>query len=626
MADLSSTGSAPSGDERFEQMLRQRLHALADHAPATVRSIDEIAVHHASRRTEPRAQRRRVAGIGATIATLAAGLGLTTLALNGAGDPGESTPEAAVMRFVEALEAEDVLGMIDILDPAEVPAARASVQTGANEAERVGLVSKGLSLDAVAGVDVEVADLSLTTRRVFDDVSVVEAAAGTASITFDPAAFPLGDAITGFYDGSSLFGSAIAELGNSDLPVQIATVERDGRWYVSTSYTIAEYLRVLDDRPEPSDVAALSPVGHATPEEAATAWYQALVGLDLQGAAQLAAPGVGDALLRYGNLWLPDAADDLVRLRDEGWQLSVDGLTYDVEDAGVADVRQIRPLTFTITGTTSPSILGLPMLDPTIPTVVYAFDGGFAVVPAGEPLPTTIDGLDVETDYAVLDSLSFNATTSDENGVIQQLVLPDQAVTDPQPVRVQFADGCLTWTGAAADSLLGTVTSGGRQVEVTDDGSHRTCDATAGLVGLLALPLGSGAGGLPQVAVEEVDGQWYVSPVATLAGLVLDVVRDVPLDGGVFDSDLALYVYGTNRRSMESLLVGLTVDDISESCRQVVVVEGGVVTGVVDDPDLAAVRACWNEGFFSVSSAPVTDVESATDPAVPSPVVATEAP
>lgn len=262
-------------------------------------------------------------------------------------------------------------------------------------------------------------------------------------------------------------------------------------------------------------------------------------------------------------------------------------------------MRQVRPLTFTIAGTTSASILGLPMLDPTIPTVVYAFDGGFAIVGAGEPLPTSIEGLDVQTDYAVLDSLEYNATTSDENGVVQQMVLPDQAVTDPQAVRVQFADGCITWSGAAADSLFGTASSVGTAVEVTDDGSRRTCDTTSGLVGLFALPLGSGAGGLPQVAVEEIDGQWYVSPLATIAGLVLDAVRDVPVDGSLFDSNLALYVYGTNRQSLEGLLTGLTAGDLIEACRQVVVVEGDTVTGLVDDPDLAAVRSCWNGGFLS---------------------------
>jgi hypothetical protein len=622
MVDLR-TPSGPSGaDERFEFLLRERLHALADHAPATVRSIDEIAVVHANRRRVPR-PRRRIAGIGATIGTLAAGLGLTTLALNGAGDPGESTPEAAVTRFVQALEAEDVLGMIDILDPAEVPTARAAVQTGRTEAERVGLVSGGLSLDGVAGVDVEVADLSLSTTRVFDDVAVVRATAGTASISFDPSTFPLGDSISGYFDRSTLGGSAIAELGDDDLPVQIATVERAGRWYVSTSYTIAEYLRTADDRPTPTDIAPLSSVGSPTPEAAAEAWYGDLLAFDLNGAAQLAAPGVGDAVLRYADLWLPGAADDIARLRADGWDLRVDQLTLSA--SGDGDVRTLTPTAFTISGTTSASIAAQPTLDPTLPTVVYSYDGGFAVVPAGDPLPDTIDSLDIETDYAALDLPAYNSTSADADGVIYPLVLPDELPTGPQSVRAQLADGCVTYSGAAIDALFDTGFPSTSPVERTADGGYRTCEPSFGVIGLVLLPIGQAGGGLPSVTVQQVDGQWYVSPLGTLTDAVLGLLDGVPDGGSLFDSDLGLYVYGTNRASLTSLLTGLTLDALSDACRAIVTDDGSAVTGLVADPDLAQVKRCWNDGFLSADGVTVSgggvSVESA--PASSQVVVAT---
>lgn len=607
MVDIR-TPIEPAGDDRFEQVLRQRLHALADHAPTLVRSIDEVAVVHADRRAgraraarDPR--RRRVAGIGATVATLAAGLGLTTIALNGAGDPGAPSAEAAVTRFVEALEAQDVLGMIDILDPAEVPAARAAVETGRNEAERVGLVSGGLTLDSVAGVDVDVTDLSLTTTPVFDDMAVVAATNGTASISFDPVAFPLGDALAEYFDRDSLRGSATAELGGRELPVQVAAVRRDGRWYVSTSYTVAEYLRLVDDRPPAPETASLSPIGSTTPEAAAEAWYDALVSFDLDAAARLVAPGAGDAVLRYANVWLPSAVDDLEQLRADGWDLQLDGLRMQID--GDSDVRTARATEFTISGTTSSSVASQPVLDPALPTIVYTFDGGFAVVPAGVSLPESIDELTVQTDFGLLDELAFNTsssdelayntTSSDELGVIYPMALPSEALTGPQPLTVALSDGCTTWSGAQIDGLFAL--SGGR-FEHLSDGSYRACGASVGLLGVFALPVGSLGGGLPAVTVQQVDGRWYVSPVGTLADLALDLVRAVPEGGTLFDSELAAWVYGIDRDTMVMLLEGVPLDQVAAACRSIVLDDGQTVTGLVDDPGLAEVRSCWDDGVL----------------------------
>ena len=78
----------------FETLLRQRLHQLADHAPTTVHSLDEIRVRHARPDRARRDRRhRRTAGIGATVAALLGGIGFTVVALNGAGSAGAASPE-----------------------------------------------------------------------------------------------------------------------------------------------------------------------------------------------------------------------------------------------------------------------------------------------------------------------------------------------------------------------------------------------------------------------------------------------------------------------------------------------------------------------------------------------------
>ena len=55
MTDPTHDPRSPQPDDGFELLLRQRLHQLADHAPTTVRSLDEIRVeHHAAPACTPR--------------------------------------------------------------------------------------------------------------------------------------------------------------------------------------------------------------------------------------------------------------------------------------------------------------------------------------------------------------------------------------------------------------------------------------------------------------------------------------------------------------------------------------------------------------------------------------------
>ena len=101
----------------------------------------------------------------------------------------------------------------------------------------------------------------------------VVSATGAVDWTFDPATFPFGIEIAeAVGDDLSADQGSIA-LGDGDGaeldPALLATVERDGRWYVSISYTIGEYARQAADLPMPT--TPLSPVGSPSPEAAADA-------------------------------------------------------------------------------------------------------------------------------------------------------------------------------------------------------------------------------------------------------------------------------------------------------------------------------------------------------------------
>ena len=354
MNDSFNIHANTNGDDNFDVLVRRRLHELADHAPSFVRQVDEIVV--APAHDGRRSPRRRTAGIGATIAALVGAVGITTVALNGAGSGGAGTPNEAVLLFVEAVEREDLLGMIDVVDPAEVPALRAAVQDGSSEAKRVQLLGDGFDLSGVDGVDVAVADLTLETEQFSNGVAVVTASGGVITTAFDPASFPFGAQLSEL-SGSSAPSTSVTDLGQGNSDVFLATVQRDGRWFVSIGYTIAEYARRAADVELPSGDIAAGP-GFDSPEAAVSAFYRSLAAFDFDAAVATAAPGEGDALIAYAPLWLPAAGDLSTSIHDDGYQFAVTDIGF--QSTGGDDRRTLEATSFVINGS-------VPAFDEAVP-------------------------------------------------------------------------------------------------------------------------------------------------------------------------------------------------------------------------------------------------------------------
>lgn len=597
-----ATSSAP--DPELENQIRHRLHRLAEAAPNAVRMVDEITVHHAAARRDGR---RRAAGVGASIAAIAGAVGFGVVALNGAADGGAATPDEAVTRFVAAFENEDVLGMIDVLDPAEVPVLRLLMETAAAEAKRVDVVSDGFALDGIDGLDLEVTDLSLSTQLVADDVAVVSATAGTVTSLFDPAMFPLGGAVRELMSADDLSViTASTELGPDQDVSMLATVQRSERWYVSIGYTIAEYARQATDAEFPVLAPAASE-GFATPEEAATALFDRLLAFDLAGAVATAAPGEADALLRYASVWLPGALEESARWRSDGFDLALGEIAYSV--SGDGDRRTVEATTFVIEGTVPASAgsNGAPPLDPNKPTVIWSDDGaGFVLVPAGQALPESIAGLPLSNDYPVDQT---NSTSADETGRVYQLELPTPSDAAPVALRLERRDGCITWSGPAAVEIFGGGLPGFGFTSIGDEAFQSCASMPVGMSA--ALFLGStGFTELPALSTVEVDGRWYVSPIGTIGQAVLGLVQGTPEGGSLFDAPLGVYVYGTNRQLLEQQYLDLEVGGVPAACRKILLDDGVSITGAVAKPSPADIRACAY-GYAEEDSASAVEISSA---------------
>jgi hypothetical protein len=251
--------------------------------------------------------------------------------------------------------------------------------------------------------------------------------------------------------------------------------------------------------------------------------------------------------------------------------------------------------------------------------MVVASDGsGFAMVPAGEPIPETADGLTFTPGLPEV-SQDSNITTVGEDGRVIPLEFPTQSTGDPRPFRIEGADGCTTVTGAAT-SMFGTEPPARA---TTVDGGFRICgDGSEPLGGLLFFISGSLLQ-LPSVSVVETGGQWYVSPLGSVLATATLGLHDIGDGSSLFRSVLGPYIYGIPASFLGSVVVGRSADELNAACLPALTVENGVVTGILDDPPVDAIRACGNSSFDSVSSStgtgfsPAPNVTEATAIVVP---------
>ncbi len=592
----------------FELLVKERLTELADHAPTTVRSVVDTS-DLALRPVEQPTPKRRIAGIGALVVALGGGFALTTIAATGGHDGGASTPEAAVEAFVDALEDRDVLGALDLLDPAESDALVDVVRRSADEAVRVGLLSDDADLSDVAGASLGVEGLVLTTELIATDLAVVHLSEGVVDVRFDMAALPFGDELRSRTAEGGVIGEP-TDLAEEDL--NIATVRRSGRWYVSVGFSIAEAARRGAGVEYPVEAAA-APEGFGSPVAAATAFWERLAGFDIRGAVAMAAPGEGDALARYASLWLPSAERALADARSSGTSVTISGLEFDVQGDG--DHRRATPTSFVLAGTLPPPAVftDYPVFDPEAPVLVHSFgdrgDVGFMLIPAGEPVPQTLDVADFSPTYpSELDTFQGMVNTAEllPDGTVLpfwvETPVATEPATEPTPFRYELADGCVTMTGAAFSDggFVGGLTYPGSGVEQVADGVWRACTDETSIQSIGALsvmllrPAFGGAPQLPSIEVVEVDGLWYVSPIRTVFASVLDTFAAVQ-DGEVFsfDSPIAPMLYGIDRTGLERALVGLEPGRVPLACELIVTLDGsGVVDGIVDDVPTENLQEC----------------------------------
>ena len=281
----------------------------------------------------------------------------------GGGDTGQSTPEQSVTALFSTLSNSDPIGLADQLDPAE-----ASLFTDLNtdvitELKRLDVLKSDASVETLTGTKITVKDLGFAgaPEVVNDHLQIVKLNSGTITVDSDASNLPLSDSF------KSTFGSELNQVQpqsqtvniadevakNNGEPFRVATVQRDGKWYVSFFYSIADNATHAAGLPNPTAADAIAAQGSNSPEDAVNTLIEAATKGDLKTIIAVTPPDEMGALHDYGQLILDQADAGSLGNDMQDLGFTIDNVTWDVSDVTGGKKVSIKSLDLTVDGQTA---------------------------------------------------------------------------------------------------------------------------------------------------------------------------------------------------------------------------------------------------------------------------------
>ena len=326
-------------DEVFEDRLRSSLRTVASSTRATDR-WDEVAAQiadpaagrdldYVTERTPRGSGSRPLAALVAFVAVLAGAFGVASLS----GDDGASSPEEAVEHLIDAVADEDPIGVLQSLAPSEREVLVPVLERLTDELEEAGVASEALDTRDLAGLDIEVGEPTMSTRRLDDDYALVEIEhvgyTGRLALADLPFAGNVMDLVgPGLRDPDPAEGSLTS--------VEIMTVREDGGWYVGLQASLAHLADGTGGAAVPDFTGGGIPARGATsPEAAAREMTDAIYAGDVTRMVELTPADESGAL----HVWGPVLAE---ARRREGGTTQIDRLQLTIAD-GADGAKVARP-------------------------------------------------------------------------------------------------------------------------------------------------------------------------------------------------------------------------------------------------------------------------------------------
>lgn len=284
--------------------------------------------------------------------------GFAVVNISSGGQSGADTPEQAVEQFFDAVSDQDLVGVLEMLEPAERDLMVPLVRDLESDLSRLGL-TESMNLSDVPGIDLEITNLAVEAEELQDGMSEVRITDGEVSYETLPEDIPLGEVLENLIeaDGSEVDirpdrGTEPLVQQSPDAPYLIA-MENDGRWHVSLSFWIAELGRrdQYDQQELPALDGGVQAQGADSPEEAVQELAAAASDMDLERMVALLPPDSMRALQTYAPLFLEDAQADLdEEVEYEGLELDIQ--ITDVETSSVDGGTRVIPTGISVTFST----------------------------------------------------------------------------------------------------------------------------------------------------------------------------------------------------------------------------------------------------------------------------------
>jgi hypothetical protein len=289
----------------------------------------------------PPRKRRRGRAIIATVGAVAVLAGGTFAAVALSGSDGAATPSAAVAGFFDALDHEDVLGMLNALPAGERDALQPLAEELTSELERLG-ISKKVDLGLVKGLDVQVDRLETHSEDLGDGVAGVWIDSGIITVNVVPQDVPIGDNLKNLIEhvtGAPVTITATSDSQSMHMEAStspIVTIKDGGSWKLSALYTMAESIRRDSEAALPAFGHGVDAVGSDSPEAAVKAFADAAVALDVEKMVALTPPKEMQALHDYAPLFLREVTAEMT---DAPFSVSITRL--DLEPSGSGDRQSV---------------------------------------------------------------------------------------------------------------------------------------------------------------------------------------------------------------------------------------------------------------------------------------------
>jgi hypothetical protein len=254
-----------------------------------------------------RIAKRLVAGLGAI------GLiGGATFTVRTFASEQSNTPTQAVQSMMAAAQKSDVLGMMEQLAPGE---RNLLIEKGVpilEELKRLTVLAPTANLNAIDGAKVSFAGQTFTESALREDIATVKVSGGT---------------ITTSSEAAKLFGDSMQKsVGPNGIPskppkttnfktASVATIKRNGHWYVSIAYSVAEAARLDSGKPMPTKEQSITATGADTPELALRQMIEAAGALDARKAISLLDPDEFGAVQDYAPLFIDEIEKSAAEVR-----------------------------------------------------------------------------------------------------------------------------------------------------------------------------------------------------------------------------------------------------------------------------------------------------------------------